>query len=73
MKNLKAGFFEKIHFQIFRKTAAIFLIMKILIFFSDHSIELKIFQDMKGKPTEHVYLVKNCIILDNILAVFMKL
>ena len=28
---------------------------------------------MKGKPTEYVYLVKNCIILKNILAVLMKL
>ena len=36
-------------------------------------MELKKYHHMKEKPTEYVYLVKNCIILENILAVFMKL
>ena len=60
-------------FKIFRKTAAIFSILKILIFFSDHSIELKIPHHMKGRTTEYVYLVQKCIIWENILVVFMKL
>ena len=38
-------------------------ILKILIFFFDHSIELKIPHHMKEKSTGYVYLVKNCIIL----------
>ena len=67
----KVAFLKKSIFKIFRKTAAIFSIFKILIFFSD-SIELKIPHHMKGKPTECVYLVKNCIILEKILAFFMK-
>ena len=70
---LKSAFSRKSIFKIFRKTAAIFSILKILIFFSDYSIELKISHHMKEKPTEYVYLVKNCIILKNVLAVFMKL
>ena len=63
------AFSRKSIFKIFRKTAAIFSILKILIFFSNHSTELKIPHHMKVKPTEYVYLVKNCIILENILAV----
>ena len=67
------AFSRKSIFNIFRKTAAIFSILNILIFFSDHSIELKIPHHMNGKPTEYVCLVKNCIIFENISAVFMKL
>ena len=67
------AFSRKYIFKIFRKTAAIFSILKILIFFLEHSIEIKIPHDMKRKPTEYVYLVKNRIILENILAIFMKL
>ena len=33
----------------------------------------KISHHMKGKATEYVYLVKNYVILENILAVFMNL
>ena len=67
------AFLRKSIFKIFRKTAAIFSILKILIFFSGHLIELKIPHHMKGKPTEYVYLLKNCIILENILAVFYEI
>ena len=72
-KKFKGGLFEKIHFQNFQKNHRHFLNFRILTFFSDHSIELKIPHHIKGKPTEYVYLVKNCIILENISAVFMKL
>ena len=68
-KKIWVAFSRKSIFKIFRKTAAIFSILKILIFFSDHSIELKIPHHTKGKRTEYLYLVKNCIIL----AIFMKL
>ena len=60
-KILKLSFSRKSIFKIFGKTAAIFSILKIFIFFSDHSIDLKISHHMKEKPTEYVDLVKNCI------------
>ena len=71
-KKLKAAFSRKSSFKTFRKTATIFSLLKILIFFLDHSTDLKIPYYVKGKLTEYVYLVKNCIISENILAVFMK-
>ena len=72
IKTFKGGLFEKIHFQNFQKNRGHFLNFEILIFFSDHSIELKISHHIKEKPTEYAYLVKNWYILKNILAVFMK-
>ena len=56
--NLKVAFSRKSIFKIFRNTTAIFSILKILVFFSDHSIELKIPHHMKEKPTKYAYLVK---------------
>ena len=49
MKNFKVALSKKSIFKIFRKTAAILSMLKILIFFSDHSIELKIPHHMKRK------------------------
>ena len=69
----KVAFSRKSIFKSFRKTAAIFSILKFFIFFLDHSIELKIPYHMKGKPTEYVYLIRSCVILENVLTVFIKL
>ena len=55
-KILKVAFSRKSIFKIFKKTAAIFSIFKILNFFSDHSIELKIPHYMKKKNQPNIYI-----------------